>query len=290
MSVKEKLVACVLTPVAFIAPVAFILILIHVVYESLPAVTQVGVLLFDTSGVWRPLSPTPSFSILPMILGTLYIASLAVVIAAPIGFLCAIFLNYYAGRRLSGLILPLIDLLAGIPSVIYGFIGIVIVIRNFERIFNMPAGDSILAAAIVLSVMLLPYIISGYSESIEIAKAKYDTVSMALGVSGEYSVLKVIIPATKRSAAASVMSAFGRGMGETMAVMMVIGNAPVFPRLFGRGQTIPALTALEIGSAEYGSLHLSAIYAANLVTLILLSFILAATYLIRRKVLSHHDE
>jgi len=288
--VKEKILICFLTAIACIAPAAFLLILLHVVFESLPAATQLGTLLFDTSGVWRPLSQPPSFSILPMLMGTLSVASLAVLIAAPLGFLSAIFLSYYAGKRLPQIILSFIDLLAGIPSVIYGFIGVTIVVRNFERILGMTAGESILAAALVLSVMLLPYIISGYSESIEIAKAKYGAVSMALGVSEEYSVLKVILPATRKSAAASIIAAFGRGMGETMAVMMVIGNAPIFPRLFGRGQTIPALTALEIGSAEFGSLHLSAIYAANLVTLLLLSLILIATHLIRRNILREDNQ
>jgi phosphate transport system permease protein len=285
---SDKIAKSLLTLIVLVVPAVFVIILVHLTRESWQAITQIGLSLFDTSGVWRPLSQTPSFSILPMVLGTLSVAFLAVCIAAPVGFLCAIFLNFYCGK-FAKFILSFIDLLAGIPSVIYGFIGIVIVVRNFERIFNMAAGESVLAAALVLSVMLLPYIISGYSESLEKAKDEYNAASMALGVSPEYAVLKVIIPATKRSAAASVMAAFGRGMGETMAVMMVIGNAPVFPKLFGRAQTIPALTALEMGSAEYGSLHLSAIYAANLVTIILLSLILVATHLIRKKWVSPND-
>jgi len=288
--VKEKTVLCILAAVSFIIPAIFIVILVHVIYQTIPAATELGMLLFDTSGVWRPLGQTPSFSILPIVLTTMYVAFLAVAIAAPIGCMAAIFLNYYAGQRLTKLVLSFVDLLAGVPSVIYGFIGLVVVVRNFERIFNMSAGESVLAAAIVLSVMLLPYIISTYSESIEKAKGKYDTASMALGISAEYSILKVIVPVTKRGAAAAVITAFGRASSETIAVMMVIGNAPIFPRLLGRGLTISGLTALEFGSAEIGSVHASAIYAANLVMILMLSVILLAAYLLRRKLLSEHDK
>jgi phosphate transport system permease protein len=288
--VKDRSVLCFFAAISFILPGIFIIILVHVILQSIPAATELGTLLFDSSGVWRPLGQTPSFSILPIVLTTLYVAALSVAIAAPIGGLSAIFLNYYAGRRLTKLVLVFVDLLAGVPSVIYGFIGLVVVVRNLERIFSMSAGESVLAASLVLSVMLLPYIISTYSESIEKAKNKYDTASLALGVSAEYSVLKVIIPVTKRGAAAAVISAFGRASGETIAVMMVIGNAPIFPRLLGRGQTISGLTALEIGSAEIGSIHISSIYAANLILLMILAFVLLITYFLRRKLLSEYDK
>jgi len=288
--VKEKTVLCVLAATSFIIPAIFIVILAHVIYETIPAATSLGRLLFDTSGVWRPFGQTPSFSILNIVLTTVYVALLAVGIAAPIGGMAAIFLNYYTGRHITRVVLAFVDLLAGVPSVIYGFIGLLVVVRNFERIFNMSAGESVLAAGVVLSVMLLPYIISTYSESIEKAKNKYATASTALGISAEYSVIKVIIPTTKRGAAAAVISAFGRASSETIAVMMVIGNAPIFPSLLGRGQTISGLTALEITGAEVGSLHASTIYAANLIMILTLSVVLLATYLLRRKLLSEYEK
>lgn len=287
---KDKAVLYLLASVSLITPAIFIVILVHVFYEAMPAATGLGMLLFDSEGIWRPFGQTPSFSILNIILTTVYVALLAVGIAAPIGGMAAIFLNYYTGRRTARITLAFVDLLAGVPSVIYGFIGLLVVVRNFERIFNMSAGESVLAAGVVLSVMLLPYIISTYSESIEKAKSKYDTASMALGISAEYSVLKVIIPITKRGAAAAVVSAFGRASSETIAVMMVIGNAPIFPRLLGRGQTISGLTALEISGAEVGSLHASAIYAANLIMMLTLSVILLTAYLLRRKLLSEYEK
>jgi len=288
--VKERIIKYLLAGVSLIIPITSIIILSHVVFESMPAASQIGLRLFDFQGAWRPLSNSPSYNILPMILSTLYVSFLAVAIAAPIACLCAVFLNYYVNKTISKLALAFIDLLAGVPSVIFGFLGLVIIVGNFERFFNMSAGESILAASVLVAIMLLPFIISAYSESIERAKDKYSAAAMALGTSKEYSALKIIIPITKKSAAAAIAAAFGRAMSETMAVMMVIGNAPIFPALFGRGQTIPALTALEFGSAEHGSLHLSAIYAANLVLLVLLCLILTAAYFLKKELLKEHDK
>lgn len=287
---KERAIKFVLAFVALTIPLVFLVIVIHVLYEARPAIQQIGGGLFDVSGSWRPLSREASYSILPMILGTLYVSVLAVALAAPVGCTCALFLNYFAEEKFSKLMLSFIELLAGIPSVIFGFLGLLIIVKFFENSFKMPTGECVLAAAILLSIMLLPFIISNYSESIGRAKKKYNDISLALGVSREYCICNIIIPATKKSIAVSVMAAFGRAMGETMAVMMVMGNSPIFPRLFGRGTTIPSLTALEVGSVEYGSLHLSAIYSANLVLLIILGIILTITYFLKRELVEEHDE
>ena len=287
---KETIVKYLLTVVSLVIPLLFAVILFNVIGESLPALTQIGWGLFDSEVNWRPTSVNPGFSILPIVLSTVYVAFLAVVMATPLACLCAIFLNYYADQRLAKLILAFVDMLAGVPSVIFGFIGLVIVVRNFQTIFNMSAGESILAASVVLAVMLLPYIISSYSESIKIAKNNYDVEALALGTSREYAILNIIIPATKRSAASAITAAFGRAIGETMAVMMVIGGSPIFPVLLGRGQTIAGLTAQEFGGAAHGSMHLSALFAANLVLLVLLSFIFAVTHFLKKGVLKEHDK
>jgi len=279
---KEKLISYILIAVSLIIPAIFITMLSNIVTESIPAISQIGAGLFDSQAEWWPVANTPSFGILPMVFGTLSVSFLAVAMAAPIALLCAVFLNFYVDKRLSKLITAFIDMLAGVPSVVFGFIGLVVVVGNFERIFNMSAGDSVLAAAIVLAVMLLPYIVSSYSESIEIAKNKYGVLALALGTSKEYTAMKIIIPTTKRSAAAAITAAYGRAVGETMAVLMIIGNAPIFPRLLGRGQTIPALTVTEFGGAAVGSLHLSAIFAANLVLIILLCLIFTTAYFLKK--------
>jgi len=217
-----------------------------------------------------------------MVLTTLYVAVLAVAIAAPLGIMAAIFLNYFAANRLTRWALAFIDLLAGVPSVIFGFIGLLVVVQSMETWLGMSAGESVLAAALVLAVMLLPFVISTYSESIQKAKARYHATSVALGLSPAYVARKMLLPATKCGAGAAIVLAFGRATSETIAVMMVIGNAPIFPRLLGRGQTVSGLTALEMGSAEVGSLHASAIYGANAVMLGVLALILLGTYGLKR--------
>ena len=286
---KENLVSYILLAVSLIIPAIFITMLFNIVIGSIPAITQIGAGLLDSQAEWWPVANTPSFGILPMVIGTLFVSFLAVAMAAPIGLLCAVFLNFYVDKRLSKLITAFIDMLAGVPSVVFGFIGMIVVVGNFERIFNMSAGDSVLAAAIVLAVMLLPYIVSSYSESIEIAKNKYGALALALGTPKEYSVMKIIIPTTKRSAAAAITAAYGRAVGETMAVLMIIGNAPIFPRLLGRGQTIPALTVTEFGSAAIGSLHLSAIFAANLILIMLLCLIFIIAHFLKRGFIHNED-
>lgn len=289
-SLKEKLIKCSLGVVSLVVPIIFIVILLHVFLAAIPALSQLGLGLLDPDSVWRPRGIVPSFSILPMILATLYVSVLAVVIAAPIACLCAVFINFYLDKKSSGILLAFVDMLAGVPSVILGFIGLVVLVSSFERIFDMSAGQSILAASFILAIILLPFIVSSYSESIAIAKARYGAASVALGTSKEFVILQVILPATRRSAATAITAAFGRAMGETMAVMMVIGNSPIFPRLFGRGLTIPGLTALEFGSAELGSMHLSAIYAANVILLVLICLIFTATYFLKKGLLKEHEK
>ena len=270
--------------VLFLTVILFLLIVLSlfacVTIESIPFFKEIGINGFIISGGWNPLKSEASYSLLPMILATLYVSFLAVFIALPIGLGCAIFLSFYNKKGISKTILACIDLLAGIPSVIFGFIGLVIIVKYFEIFFNMTSGECVLAAGILLGIMLLPYIISNCSESIDEAKNKFEIESLSLGVSKEYTIKKVILPSIKNSIYSAIMMSFGRAMGETMAVMMVMGNSPIMPRLFSRGETIPSLTALEMGTVQYGSLHSSALYAANVVLIFLLIIIFAiAKYL-----------
>lgn len=270
--------------ILFLTVILFLLIVISlftcVIIESIPFFKEIGINGFIISGGWNPLKSKASYSLLPMILATLYVSFLAVCIALPIGLGCAIFLSFYSKKSISKTILACIDLLAGIPSVIFGFIGLVIIVKSFEIFFNMTSGECVLAAGILLATMLLPYIISNCSESIDEAKNKFEIESLSLGVSKEYTIKKVILPSIKNSIYSAIMMSFGRAMGETMAVMMVMGNSPIMPRLFSRGETIPSLIALEMGTVQYGSLHASALYGANVVLIFLLIIIFAlAKYL-----------
>lgn len=177
--------------------------------------------------------------------------------------------------------------MAGIPSVIFGFIGLTVLVKAFVKYLKMAAGQCVLVAGVVLGIMLLPYVVSTCQESLVNAKRTYEKSGLALGLSREYVLIKVILPAIRPGIVASAMMAFGRALGETMAVMMVIGNSAIFPKLLGRGQTLPALTALEMGSIEYGSIHLSVLYVANLVLLVILAVVTLAGQLLKRRFAEH---
>ena len=273
---KEKISKTIIIIGAAIAPMILILMLFHIIFESYPAFSNIGIALMDFEKSWRPLSQNPSYNLAPMILATVYVAAIAVGIALVLGVLSSLYLCFFVNKKISAVVFLFVELLAGVPSVIFGFLGLVLLVKFFETALWLSSGECILSAAILLCVMLLPYVVSNSRESIEKAKLTCWPTAMSLGFSKEYAIRKVIFPHMKLSILTSAAIAFGRALGETMAVMMVIGNSPIWPKLFGRAQTIASLTALEIGSAEYGSLHLSAIYSANLILLILIALAFSA--------------
>lgn len=269
---------------AAISVIAMLLMAFQIVTESIPAFKNVGLKMFDPSEKWLPVSSKPQFGLVAIILGTIYVSILGVAIALILGLGCAFFLNFYTGEKIASIAYSFIDMVSGIPSVIFGFIGLTVVVKWFTIKFDMVAGQCVLSAAIVLGIILIPFVVSSCSESIKIAREKYELNTLALGFSKESFILKVVLPAIKEGILASAIMAFGRGLGETMAVMMVIGNSPIFPKLLGRAQTLPALTALEMGSIEYGSIHMSVLYAANLILLVLLAIVLGVAYTLNKKI------
>ena len=174
------------------------------------------------------------------------------------------------------------DLLAGIPSVIYGFVGLQVLVKLFLKA-GVPTGSCVLAAGILLAVMLLPFLVSSCCETMLKEKEKYELAACALGVSRWYAAATVILPASGRNILLSMILAIGRAMGETMAVMMVMGNANLFPRLLGKSESIASVIALEMGTAVYGSTHYHALYAAGMVLMLLLFLINGLIGLIRSR-------
>ena len=252
--------------------------------ESLPAIREIGLKDLLLGDQWRPLiyKDAPSFGIRNMILSTLYVSALAVVFALVIGVGTALFLACAATERQRTLVMPYIDLLASIPSVIYGFIGLYIVVKFFEKL-GRATGESILAGGIVLSVMILPYMISSCCDTMVRLKNRYSAASSGLGVSRWYMASQLILPASVRGILISMALATGRAMGETMAVMMVMGNSIAFPKLLGKGETVSALIAMEMGIAEVGSTHYSALYTAGLVLMLMLFAINIIFELLKKK-------
>ncbi len=207
-----------------------------------------------------------------IILATLYIAVLGVLIALPIGIGSSLFLACMVSKKIRDIIKPFIDILAGIPSVIYGFIGLIVIVKSLEKL-GRTSGESVLAGGILLSIMVLPFIISICEESMSKLYIEYEIVSKSLGVSKYYFISEIVLPNSIKSIIISTVLAFGRALGETMAVMMVIGNAPIFPTLFGKAQTISSLIALEMGMVEVGSPHYNALFASGVVLMGLLLMI-----------------
>ncbi|MBQ3404089.1 MAG: phosphate ABC transporter permease subunit PstC [Oscillospiraceae bacterium] len=261
-------------------------VIFFIVKEALPLFRETTVREFLLGDHWMPMDffGEKSYGISNFMLGTLYVSITAMLLAILISIGTAVYLSCVASDNARSLLYPFIDLLAGIPSVIYGFIGLVVLVRIFIKLGH-PSGLSVLTAGILLAVMILPFLISSISDTMLKLKERYMPVSTAMGVEKWYATAHIIIPLSVKSILISMTLAIGRAMGETMAVMMVMGNANLFPRLLGKGETIASLIALEMGTAVNGSGHYHALYAAGLVLLIILFIINTGISLIRNKVM-----
>lgn len=250
--------------------------------QSLPFFLKNNFLKFIFGRVWDATEVSGSFGIFNILLASVFISILACIISLPIAIGTALYLCFYT-KKSRVLLIWLINILAGIPSIIYGFFGMIIIVKNIEKIFKVSAGESILAGSIILSIMILPYFVSNLIETIELIKKKYQRDSDALGISKEYFIRKVVLKKLHFSILTGFMISFSRAIGETMAVMMVIGNAPIFPKLLSKAQTIPSLIALEIGMSEVYSEHYYALFASGFILLILVLIINILLFIINRK-------
>lgn len=267
---------------AAMAVLAFVIYFI--VREALPLFQEVGLGEFLLGKRWMPVDYVgeTSFGIFNFLAATVYVSALALFLALLVGLGAALYLSCQASDRVRGYLYPVIDLLAGIPSVIYGFIGLVTLVRLFMKA-GVSTGSCVLAAGILLAVMLLPFLVSSCSETMLAARRRYLPASQALGISKWYAAAAVILPASWKNILLAMVLAIGRAMGETMAVMMVMGNANLFPRLLGKSESIASVIALEMGTAVVGSTHYHALYAAGLVLMVLLCVINVGIGLVREK-------
>ncbi|MBF1307314.1 phosphate ABC transporter permease subunit PstC [Parvimonas micra] len=250
--------------------------------QSLPFFLKNNFLKFIFGRVWDATEVSGSFGIFNILLASVFISILACIISLPIAIGTAIFISFYT-KKSRVILIWLINILAGIPSIIYGFFGMIIIVKNIERIFKISAGESVLAGSIILSIMILSYFVSNLIETIELIKKKYQRDSDALGISKEFFIRKVVLKKLHFSILTGLMISFSRAIGETMAVMMVIGNAPIFPKLLSKAQTIPSLIALEIGMSEVYSEHYYALFASGFILLILVLIINILLFVINRK-------
>ena len=242
--------------------------------ESLPLFESVSLPSFLFSSKWNPMAftGTASFGIFHFLMGSISVSFLALLFSTLLSLGCSIFFAFYFWERGRRILYPLLDLLSGIPSVVYGFIGLTVGKPLFLKM-GVSTGSCILLAAVLLSILIFPFMVDSITDSMVKLKAKYFLEARALGLSPAYIILRLILPSSLRSIFLAFLLGSGRALGETMAVMMVVGNANLFPKLLSKGETIASLIALEMGSAEYHSLHYHALYASGLVLLLLVALI-----------------
>ena len=242
--------------------------------ESLPLFESVSLPSFLFSSKWNPMAftGTASFGIFHFLMGSISVSFLALLFSTLLSLGCSIFFAFYFWEKGRRILYPLLDLLSGIPSVVYGFIGLTVGKPLFLKM-GVSTGSCVLLAAVLLSILIFPFMVDSITDSMVKLKAKYFLEARALGLSPAYIILRLILPSSLRSIFMAFLLGSGRALGETMAVMMVVGNANLFPKLLSKGETIASLIALEMGSAEYHSLHYHALYASGLVLLLLVALI-----------------
>ncbi|MFI3245517.1 MAG: phosphate ABC transporter permease subunit PstC [Ferrimonas sp.] len=257
---------------AFIGVVSVGIIGFFLIKESIAAVEYAGVSGMIFGMEWLP---PALYGIAPMIVGTLMSTAMAIVIGVPVGLLTAIFLAEIAPPVVARYMRPAIELLAGIPSVVYGFFGLVVIVPLIEQVFGVPSGATVLAGSVVLSVMILPTVIAVSDTSIRALPKQYKEGSLALGASHIYTIFKVLLPAARSGILTGIILGIARAIGETMAIIMVMGNAPAMPHsVLESARSLTANIALEMSYAT--GVHASALYATGVV-LLLFVMILNAT-------------
>ncbi|MFA6170649.1 MAG: phosphate ABC transporter permease subunit PstC [Candidatus Margulisiibacteriota bacterium] len=251
-----------------------LLILFFLLKEGLSLFSSVNVLAFLFGTNWYPISEPPQFGILPLILGSLWVTLGAVVIAVPLGIGSALYVAEVAPGWLKEILKSGIELLAAIPSIVLGFIGIATLAPFLKNIFNLPSGLTALAGSIMLAFMAMPTIVSIIEDSINSVPKSYREGSLALGATRWQTIYRVILPAASSGILAAIMLGIGRVVGETMAVLMITGNAAILPTsILQPVRTLTATIAAEMGEAVSGSSHYYALFAIGIV-LFVISFLI----------------
>ena len=273
---KVVFFACGMTAIASVA-----LITIYMVISGLPAIKEIGLANFLFGKVWQSTASVPKFGILPFILTSVYGTAGAIIIGVPIGLLTAIFLAKVAPPKVANVIRPAVELLAGIPSVVYGLIGMIILVPALARFFKLANGTSLFAAMLVLAIMILPSIISVSETALNAVPPEYEEASQALGATKLETIFKVSVPAARSGIAAGIVLGIGRAIGEAMAVMMVAGNVANMPKLF---ESVTFLTTAVSKEMAYASgLQKQALFSIALVLFLFIMVINITLNLLLKK-------
>lgn len=252
-----------------------LLITVYLVISGIPAIRQIGLLDFLFGPVWDSTAAEPKFGILPFILTSVYGTAGAILLGVPVGFFTAVYLAKAAPKRMKEIVSSAVSLLAGIPSVVYGLVGMLVLVPGIRKIFHIPDGSGLLAAIIVLAVMILPSIIKVSMTALEAVPHEYEDASLALGATPVETWFRVSVPAAKSGIAAAVVLGVGRAIGEAMAVIMVSGNRPNIPSLFQSVRFLTTAVASEMAYAGQG-LQRQALFSIALVLFLFIMLINAA--------------
>lgn len=248
-----------------------LLITVYLFIAGIPAIREIGLFKFLFGKAWESTSENPSYGILPFILTSIYGTAGAIIIGVPVGFLTAVYLSKIASKRIKAAVGTVVSLLAGIPSVVYGLVGMLVLVPGIREIFHLADGASLLAAIIVIAIMILPSIIKVSITALDAVPKEYEDASLALGATPIETYFKVSVPAAKSGIAAAVVLGIGRAIGEAMAVMMVSGNVANMPKLFG---SVRFLTTAVASEMSYSSgLQRQALFSIALVLFLFIMLI-----------------
>lgn len=270
----ERTVHGIFLILGLITVAAVLVITIYLVISGIPAIAEIGLLDFLFGKEWASTADEPSYGILPFILTSVYGTAGAILIGTPIAFLTAVYLAKIASPKVKKCVETAVSLLAGIPSVVYGLVGMLVLVPAIRKIFDVPDGASLFAAIIVLAVMVLPSIIKVSLNALEAVPKEYEEASLALGATPVETYFRVSVPAAKSGIAAAVVLGVGRAIGEAMAVMMVSGNAANMPSLFGSVRFLTTAVASEMSYSA--GLQRQALFSIALVLFLFIMLINAA--------------
>ena len=250
-----------------------LLITVYLIISGIPAIKEIGLIDFLFGKEWSSTAAEPKYGILPFILTSVYGTAGAILIGVPIGFFAAVYLSKVANKKVRAVVEAAVNLLAGIPSVVYGLVGMLVLVPAIREIFNVPDGASLLAAIIVLAIMILPNIIKVSITALDAVPKEYEDASLALGATPTETFFKVSVPSAKSGIAAAVVLGVGRAIGEAMAVMMVAGNVANMPSLFQSVRFLTTAVASEMAYSSPGSLQRNALFSIALVLFLFIMMI-----------------
>ena len=258
-----------------VVAVAFVLLIsIYLIISGIPAIREIGLVDFLFGQTWAPTHSTnPSYGILPFILTSIYGTAGAVLIGVPVGLLTAVYLSKCAPPKVAAVVHTAVELLAGIPSVVYGLVGMIVLVPAIRDLFNLPSGATLLAAIVVLAIMILPSIINVSESALNAVPKEYEEASLALGATKIETIFKVSLPAARSGVATAIVLGVGRAIGEAMAIIMVSGNVANMPGLLTSVRFLTTAIASEMSYAAVGSLQRNALFSIGLVLFLFIMLI-----------------